>query len=54
MVEFELSNPLENFLFGVDLLDGYTNDITDGEETNVKILSVGFLLFKVSFLWIPN
>tara|TARA_R110000772_G_scaffold81013_2_gene172524 strand:- start:409 stop:573 length:165 start_codon:yes stop_codon:yes gene_type:complete len=54
MVEFELTDPSKSFLFGIDLLDGYTEDIAEDEETGVKILSIGLIIFKVNFLWIPK
>lgn len=53
MVEFELTDPTKSFLFGIDLLDGFTEDIAEDEMTDVKILSIGFIIFKISFLWIP-
>lgn len=52
MVEFELTDPSRGFLLGIDLLDGYTDDIEPGTTKEVGILSIGLLLFKISFLWI--
>lgn len=53
MVEVELVDPTLGFLIGIDLLDGVTNDISeDGSETEITILSLGFLFFKINFLWI--
>lgn len=54
MVEFELCNPLENFLVGIDLANGIMDNELDDEITPVKILSIGFLLFKVNFLWVDE
>lgn len=49
MVEFEINNPLNSFLFGVDLVQGFLED-----ETPIKILSFGLIICKVSFMWVDN
>lgn len=55
MVEFELTNPFEeSFLVGIELVDGITEDIEPGEETQVTIFSIGLLFFRINYLTIKN
>ena len=52
MVEIEFTDPTVAFLLGMDLVDGYTDDILteDGEPTNIKVFSIGFLFFKINIV----
>ena len=52
MVDFELVNPVNGFLFGIELLDGVTEDINEGEETELTILSLGLIFFKINYVYL--
>lgn len=49
MVDFEWTAPHNQFLIGIDLLDGTLED--NGEIREIKIFSVGFIFFKLSILF---
>ena len=52
MVEIELCDPTLNTLVGVSYLRGTTEDIYEGETTEVARLSLGLLLITINFIWI--
>ena len=54
MVDFELTNPVDGFLLGIELLDGTTEDLEEGVETQISIFSIGLIFFKINFLTIKK
>jgi len=53
MVSFEIAftDPMDGFLLGIDVMDGYTEDMEEEEVTEVTIFSVGFIIIRFSILW---
>lgn len=46
-----LTDPSVNFLFGLSVLNGEGEDMESGETFDIKILSLGFILFEVVVFW---
>ena len=47
-IEFELNDPTEVFMIGISWIDGEQEDITTGDITPCKCLSIGLLLFQIN------
>ena len=45
------SDPHREFLFGIYLMDGLAENNDTGDQTEISMLSFGFLLFEVSIIW---
>lgn len=50
-VSYRVVNPSVEFLLGIQLNDGFAENVDTGERTEVNMFTLGFFVFEISFIW---
>ena len=50
-VNVRFTNPENEFLLGINLVDGIAENSETGESMEVNLLSLGFFLFEINIIW---